>query len=62
MPNLDRALEKWLVLEEAEFRQKPECPEGWWAVVNDEGIIAYFRDEADAFRFRFAEINREMNG
>lgn len=33
----------------------------WFAVCNDEGIIAYFGDEADAFRFRLDYINRQMN-
>lgn len=31
-------------------------------VCNDDGIIAYFLDEADANRFRLAEINRYLNG
>lgn len=34
----------------------------WFAVCNDEGIVAYFADEPTAFRFRLAEINRELNG
>lgn len=35
---------------------------GWFWVCNDDGIYAYFGKEADAFRFRLAEINRRMNG
>lgn len=36
-------------------------PAEWFAVVNDEGIIAYFGDEMDALRFRLDYINRKMN-
>jgi hypothetical protein len=38
-------------------------PKGWYAVsVLDRGILAYFQEESDAFRWRLAEINRIMNG
>lgn len=33
----------------------------WYAVVNEEGIIAYFGRENDAFRFRLDYINRKLN-
>jgi len=33
----------------------------WYAVSNDDGIVAYFGNEKDAFRFRLAEINRALN-
>jgi hypothetical protein len=34
-------------------------PKGWWAVSHaDVGIVAYFMDETDAFRFRLDWINR----
>ncbi len=37
-------------------------PKGWWGVSNDdEGIVAYFFREVDAFRFRLDMINRELN-
>lgn len=36
-------------------------PVGWFAVSNDDGIIAYFGQEVDAFRFRLDYINRKMN-
>jgi hypothetical protein len=38
-------------------------PLDWYAVsVDDEGgIVAYFRDETDAYRFRLDYINRKMN-
>lgn len=35
--------------------------ESWWAVEND-GVVAYFKSDADACRFRLAEINRALNG
>lgn len=38
-----------------------EGPAGWYAVCNEEGIIAYFEDETDAFRFRLDYINRRLN-
>ncbi len=46
-----------------EHRQlnKASAPVGWHYVANDEGVIAYFRDEVDAFNFRLAYINRMMN-
>lgn len=36
----------------------------WYAVSSDEagGIIAYFGEESEAFRFRLAHINRLLNG
>jgi len=36
-------------------------PKDWWAVSNDGGIKAYFGNEKDAFRWRLAMINRELN-
>jgi hypothetical protein len=35
----------------------------WYGVSTDDdgGIIAYFRDEKDAFRFRLDYINRKLN-
>jgi hypothetical protein len=34
---------------------------GWYAVVNEKGIIAYFGNEKDAFRFRLDYINQLLN-
>lgn len=34
---------------------------GWFGVANDKGIIAYFGDERDAFRFRLDYINQILN-
>ena len=33
----------------------------WYAVCNDNGIIAYFGKEVDAYRFRLDYINRILN-
>ena len=33
----------------------------WWAVCADDGIIAYFLLESDAFAFRLSYINRLLN-
>lgn len=38
-----------------------EGPKDWWAVANDDGIIAYFGNETDALRFRLDYINRQLN-
>lgn len=61
MRNLDDMLESIAVLYPGEW-YNTDGPVGWFAVSNDEGIIAYFREESDAFRFRLAEINRKLNG
>lgn len=34
---------------------------GWFGVVNDKGIFAYFGEEKDAFRFRLDYINQILN-
>lgn len=59
--NLTELLEQWSVLAPGQWDNE-NGPEGWFAVCNDEGIVAYFADEPTAFRFRLAEINRELNG
>lgn len=68
MRNLDDWLEAVHVHEmpyDTEEAQQPATKylEGWSAVstADDGGIIAYFRDEADAFRFRLDYINGKMN-
>jgi hypothetical protein len=38
-----------------------EGPEGWYAVCDNKGIIAYFGKGSDAYRFRLSEINRRLN-
>ncbi len=42
--------------------QQSDALEGWFAVTTDEGIIAYFGDETDAYRFRWDLINLVLNG
>lgn len=58
MRSLDELLEVYSVRHPREH----VGPAGWWAVSDDEGIIAYFAEEAAAYRFRLSEINRELNG
>lgn len=60
-PSLDDLLEIWSVLAPGHWDNE-QGPKDWYAVCNDVGIIAYFGDEADANRFRLAEINRILNG
>ncbi len=61
MKSLEQALEDWSVFPPGEW-ENDIGPPLWYAVANTEGIIAYFGNESDAFRFRLAEINRELNG
>jgi len=35
---------------------------GWFAVVNEDGIIAYFGEEKYAFKFKLDYINNKLNG
>lgn len=60
---LDAALESFQVFDPSELDEGFNVgPKGWWAVANDDGIIAYFADESSACRFRLAEVNRVLNG
>jgi hypothetical protein len=59
--NLNELLYAWYVMPPDGWENDDE-PHGWWAVCNDDGIVAYFADEVSAFRFRLAEINRALNG
>ena len=59
--NLDAALERWQVLDPGMW-ENGQGPEGWWAVSDDTGIVAYFGNETDAFRYRLAMVNRDLNG
>lgn len=58
---LDELLETWSVYGPGVW-ENDDGPHGWRAVANDDGIVAYFGTESDAFRFRLAEINRALNG
>ena len=62
--DLDDLLDEWQV-------HSPKCWENelsntilkdWYAVSNKKGIVAYFGNGKDAFRFRLSEINRKLNG
>ena len=41
--------------------ENDEGPKGWYAVITDDGIVAYFATENDALRFRLHLINRHLN-
>jgi hypothetical protein len=57
---LDELLETWSVLPPGTWENKT-VPKGWYAVTNDEGIVAYFARNIDAHRFRLDAINRILN-
>jgi hypothetical protein len=57
---LDDLLEKWHV-HEPDMWENEEGPKGWYAVSNNDGIVAYFGNEVDAFRWRLDMINKELN-
>lgn len=58
--NLDNLLESISVMPPGHWENN-DGPRDWWAVVNDDGIIAYFGREEDAFRFRLDYINALLN-
>ncbi len=58
--DLNHYLDNFSVLEPGHPDSKG--PMGWWGFCNEDGIVAYFSTEKAAFRFRLAEINRELNG
>jgi hypothetical protein len=60
MRTLDEMLESWSVLPPGMW-ENDTGPCDWYAVCNDDGIIAYFAKEADAYRFRLGKINYELN-
>ena len=60
-PSLDELLDRWQVLPPGMW-ENDTGPRGWYAVTNDDGIVAYFSVETAALRFRLAEINRALNG
>ncbi len=58
---LDDALENWMVHAPGLW-ENDVGPKDWWAVSDENnGIVAYFGNEIDAFRHRLAMINRDMN-
>jgi len=58
--SLDEALEKWSVFDPGMF-DDPDSVCNWYAVANDDGIIAYSATETDAYRWRLTMINRDLN-
>ena len=64
MKTLESSLENWQVHDPGMWENELTglMPE-WYAVSNaDDAIVAYFSKESDAYRFRLAEVNRELNG
>lgn len=60
--DLEKLLQEITVLEYDAFRNGGNVYlEGWWAVANTNGIVAYFFRETDACRFRLDYINRLLN-
>lgn len=58
---LDQLLEYWYVLDPGMW-ENDKGPEDWFAVGNeDKGIIAYFWNQEDAYRFRLSQINLTLN-
>lgn len=61
MHTLQDFLDKIVVYNSDEWENN-EGPKNWYAVAADnDGIIAYFLDEVDAYRFRLDYINRQLN-
>lgn len=59
--DLEELLEEWCVMEPGLWENETG-PKGWYAVSNDEGIVAYFGKEGDAYKFRIDKINQILNG
>lgn len=61
--NIEDLLEEISVMEYGLWENDAsDVLKGWYAVSNDEGIIAYFGREEDAYMFRLDYINRILNG
>ena len=58
---LDEALDDFSVMEADDVAPGPNLT-GWFAVVDEDGINAYFSTEQAAFRHRLDLINRRLNG
>lgn len=61
MITLTEALGEWQV-DAPGMWENDTGPKDWYAVSNNDGIVAYFSTETDACRFRLNEINRLLNG
>jgi len=58
--SFDELLEEWSVLSPGLWENETG-PKDWFAVANDNGIVAYFGEEKDAFAYRLDRINTELN-
>lgn len=45
----------------SKLRRLNRLLKGWYAVANTDGVIAYFGEEKEAYRFRLDYINRIIN-
>jgi hypothetical protein len=59
---LDEALDEFSVMPAEDVVVPPSNLDGWFAVVDEDGINAYFSSETAAFRHRLDLINRRLNG
>ena len=57
---LDEMLDDISVMAPGQW-ENDDGPDGWYAVVNDDGIIAYFGSETLALGFRLWYINSVLN-
>ena len=49
-------------VDDPDFWENTPSVSGWYAVSTEEqGAIAFFKDEVDAYRFRLDFINRQLN-
>lgn len=63
MKDLDELLEEWAVHSPGmwENKNRPKLRD-WYAVSNNDGIVAYFGKREDAYMFRLDKINQILNG
>jgi hypothetical protein len=62
---LDELLDVWAVHNPGMWENElSSLLKDWFAVSSDDagGIVAYFAEEKDAYRYRLDQINRELNG
>ena len=63
--DLDELLDVWAVHGPGMWENElSSLLKDWFAVSSDDagGIVAYFAEEEDAYRYRLDQINRELNG
>lgn len=66
MKNLDELLEEYSVIPVDDLDNYEDVPahkhlKGWFGVVDNDGIQAYFSTELEAFRYRLNLINLKLN-